>query len=99
MKCLGLYSWLLNDGHKCQNAIVSTLNSESHHTFHDLDLRYDYIGSNQENVMTLSKLTGLQHLRVHALEELENADEVVKVLESLTQLKYYFGSMNQKVIG
>ena len=70
--------------------LVSALNSESHHTFRDLDLRYDYIGSNQENFMTLANLTGLHYLRVHALEELKNVDEVVKGLESLIQLKYLF---------
>ena len=72
--------------------LVDALSTESHRDFRKLHLSYIYIGRRADDFLTLAQLTGLQSLSVDATEQFENLDEIVKVLESLTQLKLVYWS-------
>ena len=70
--------------------LVDALSTESHRDFRKLHLSYNYIGREADDFLTLARLTGLQSLSVYATKQFENLDEIVKVLESLTQLNHLY---------
>lgn len=85
LNTLGLSSKFMTDA--SVRILASALNLKYHRNFHTLKLSYDYIGRYASDFLALALLTDLQFLSVHATEHFENVNEIIEILEHLTQLK------------